>query len=85
MALFAVCPNVLCDQVDDVAQNYEWATEKGDQWLAIKRDGEPLHLPDMLRRLARVLWFDDYNRFENHRTEIAALRNGLRMSSLFGR
>lgn len=42
--------------------------------LAIKRTGVPLQLPDMLRRLARVLWFDDYNRFENDRTEIAALR-----------
>lgn len=42
--------------------------------VAIKEGGSTLPLPSMLRRLARVLWFDSYERFENEYVEMAALR-----------
>lgn len=43
--------------------------------MAIKRGGDVPPLPSMLRRLARVLWFDSYERFESESAEIAALRS----------
>lgn len=42
--------------------------------VAIKNSKDALPLPSMLRRLARVLWFDSYERFENEYAEMAALR-----------
>lgn len=42
--------------------------------LAIQRGSVPLGLPTILRRLARVIWYDSYERFESDAREIAALR-----------
>lgn len=42
--------------------------------VAIKEERELLRLPEMLRRLARVLWFDRYEKFRNDHAEMAALR-----------
>lgn len=42
--------------------------------VAIKEGEVALPLPSMLRRLARVLWFDSYERFESAYAEMAALR-----------
>jgi SpoVK/Ycf46/Vps4 family AAA+-type ATPase len=42
--------------------------------VAMKRGGDKLTLPTMLRRLARVLWFDSYDKFHDGASEIAALR-----------
>ncbi|TDO06605.1 ATPase family protein associated with various cellular activities (AAA) [Mycobacterium sp. BK086] len=46
-----------------------------DMWrVAVKQGVDMLPLPTMLRRLARVLWFDSYEKFKDGASEIAALR-----------
>jgi hypothetical protein len=42
---------------------------------AIKEGLDTPTLPGMLRRLARVQWFDSYTRFQDNASEIAALRD----------
>ena len=42
--------------------------------VGIKLGRTAVPLPTMLRRLARVLWFDSYDRFETQYVEMAALR-----------
>lgn len=43
--------------------------------VAIKLDQSELNLPTILRRLARVLWYESYELFESDAREIAALRD----------
>ena len=42
--------------------------------IAVKRSSASLTLPAMLRRLARVLWYDSQERFINDHAEMSALR-----------
>lgn len=43
--------------------------------VAIQRGDESLDLPTVLRRLARVLWYESYERFDSDHREMSVLRD----------